>query len=202
MGYSKTSAEYFETLLRLQGSRNFPGIHEASYDAVFHGAKVSDEYDYTASGYGLDHGTVLWALAEHYFFTRDKKWLANAWPRMSKAIDWIIKQRSATQHLERGRKTPDYGLLPASQLEDNADWANWFAINGYAWAGMDRAAQALADAGYPDAARVRHEADAYRADIRAAVLHASQLSPIVRMRDGTYEPYVPTRQRPFLQDPR
>jgi hypothetical protein len=189
MGYSNTSAEYFETLLRLQGSRNFPGVHEGSYDAVFHGAKVSDEYDYTASGYG--HGTVLWALAEHYFFTRDKKWLANAWPRMSKAIDWIIKQRSTTQHLERGQKAPDYGLLPASQLEDNPDWANWFAINGYAWAGMDRTAQVLADAGYPDAARVRREADAYRTDIRTAVLHASQLSPVVRMRDGTYEPYVP-----------
>ena len=68
----------------------------------------------------------------------------------------------------------EYGLLPASSLEDNSDWANWFSINSYAWAGMDRAARALADIGHPDAARIRQQADSYRVELRAAVLRASR----------------------------
>jgi hypothetical protein len=188
---TKTSSEYLETLMKLQGSRNFPGTHKGSYAGVLHGAKVDDNYDYTASGYGLDHGTVLWVLAEHYLYTRDREWLQHAWPHMAKAVDWIVDQRATTMHQEDGRKSRDYGLLPAAQLEDNSDWANWFANNGYAWAGLDRTAKALADIGSPEAARVRREADAYAADLRAAVLRATEDSPVVRLRDGTYSPYVP-----------
>ena len=192
LGSTKRSSEYLETLLKLQGSQNFPGLHQGPPDAIFHGARVDQDYNYTASGYGLDHGTVTWVLAEHYLFTRDRAWLEHAWPHLRKAIDWIVEQRATTKQVSSdGEKSPDYGLLPASQLEDNSDWANWFAINGYAWAGLDRTAEALKDIGHPEADRIRREADAYREDLRNAVLAASQLSPVVRMRDGNYEPYVP-----------
>ncbi len=192
LGSTKRSTEYLETLMKLQGSQNFPGLQQGPPDAIFHGARVDDQYNYTASGYGLDHGTVTWVLAEHYLYTRDRAWLEHAWPHLRKAVDWIVEQRATTKHLASdGEKSPDYGLLPASQLEDNSDWANWFAINGYAWAGLDRTAEALKDIGHPDADRIRREADAYREDLRSAVLRASQLSPVVHMRDGSYEPYVP-----------
>ena len=192
LGSTKRSTEYLETLMQLQGSQNFPGLQKGPPDAIFHGARVDEDYNYTASGYGLDHGTVTWVLAEHYLFTRDRAWLEHAWPHLRKAIDWIVEQRATTKQTSSdGEKSPDYGLLPASQLEDNSDWANWFAINGYAWAGLDRTAEALKDIGHPEADRIRREADAYREDLRSAVLRASQLSPVVRMRDGSYQPYVP-----------
>jgi hypothetical protein len=106
---------------------------------------------------------------------------------MEKAIAWIRKQREATR--QPGAR--EYGLLPASSLEDNADWANWFSINCYAWAGLDGAARALADIGHPEANRLRSEADSYRTELRAAVLRASQDAPLTQLRDGTYVPYVP-----------
>jgi hypothetical protein len=64
LGQKKTAESYLETMLRLQGSKNFPGMQTGPTDAIFHGEKVSETYDYTMSGYGLDHGTVLWALAQ------------------------------------------------------------------------------------------------------------------------------------------
>ena len=77
------------TFIRLQGSRPFPGTYTGDQRAVYHGARVNAEYDYTASDYNLDHGTVLWTLAEHYFMTRDERWLAHAAPGMVRAADWI-----------------------------------------------------------------------------------------------------------------
>jgi hypothetical protein len=192
LGQHDLARDYLETLLRLQGSQSFPGLHRGLEEGIFHGARVNETYDYTASTYGLDHGTVLWTLGEHYLYTRDKEWLLHAWPHMEKAIAWIVKQREATRHLDADRtRVREYGLLPASSLEDNSDWANWFSINSFAWAGIDRAARALADIGHPDAERVRREAARYREELRTAVLRASENAPVTQLRDGTYSPCVP-----------
>jgi hypothetical protein len=192
LGQFDTAAAYLETMMRLQGSKNFPGLQTGSFEGVFHGAKIDDVYDYTAHGYGLDHGTVLWTLAQHYFYSRDRGWLEHAWPHMQRAIDWIEQQRSATKRTDlNGNKVREYGLLPASQLEDNPDWANWFSINAFAWAGMQRSAEALEETGHVEAARIRQQADAFLADLRNAILRAIVSAPVVRMQDGTYEPYVP-----------
>ena len=192
LGQFDTAAAYLETMMRLQGSKNFPGLQKGSFDGVFHGAKIDDVYDYTAHGYGLDHGTVLWTLAQHYFYSRDRAWFERAWPHMQRAIDWIEEQRSATKRTDLdGTRVREYGLLPASQLEDNPDWANWFSINAFAWAGMLRTAKALEETGHPEAAKIRQEADEFLTDLRTAVLRAVESAPVVRMQDGTYQPYVP-----------
>jgi hypothetical protein len=192
LGDHQTAAEYLETFLRLQGSRSFPGMHSGMEDAIFHGARVNERYDYTASTYGLDHPTVLWTLGEHYLYSRDKDWLLHAWPHMEKAIAWIEKQRESTRKRGLdGGKWHGYGLMPASSLEDNSDWAQWFSTNSFAWAGYDRAATALAGIGHPKAAEMRRMADEYLKELREAILRAVSETPVTQMRDGTYSPNVP-----------
>jgi len=191
LGDHALAAQYLDTFVRLQGSRPFDGTFTGNQSAVYHGARVDDEYDYTAAQYNLDHGTVLWALAEHYWYTRDKDWLSHQMPSMKRAADWIVEQRQLTKVEEGAQKVPEYGLLPAGHLEDNDDWGHWFAVNAYAAAGMTRFAQALADTGAPEATHYLEEASAYTADLRRAVLGASQRSPVVRLRDNTYVPFIP-----------
>jgi hypothetical protein len=193
LGDSKTSADYLETFIQLQGSRPFRGTFTGDQRAVFHGAKIAPGYDYTASEYNLDHGTVLWTMAEHYFITRDVEWFRHAAPSMLRAADWITAQRRQTMATEDGKPVPEYGLLPAGHLEDNADWGHWFAVNAYASAGMSRFADALKDAGHSEAARISRDAEAYRHDVRQAVIRASQAAPVTRLRDNTFIPYVPVR---------
>ena len=194
LGDTDRAGQYLRTLTALQGTRPFPGNYREPHDGVFHGARVDDEYDYTAHHYGLDHGTVLWALAEHYFFTRDAGWLRETIPHMLKAIEWIQRQREATRQCNlNGEPVMHYGLLPAGHLEDNPDWGYWFSVNAYCVAGMLETARAMRDIGHPEAARLAGEAQAYREDLRTAVLRASRSAPVARMRDGTYSPYVPTR---------
>src|SRR5437667_2145557 len=107
LGDHELAAEYLKTFVRLQGSKPFEGTYTGDQSAVYHGARVSDEYDYTASQYNLDHGTVLWALAEHYWFTRDKAWLEQNADSMRRAADWIIEQRKLTELTEGGEKVPE-----------------------------------------------------------------------------------------------
>jgi hypothetical protein len=54
-------------------------------------------------------------------------------------------------------------------------------------------AGALGETGDPDAARYAAAARAYREDLRAAVLRAASETPVTRLRDNTYVPFVPTR---------
>ena len=198
LGDHQTAAEYLETLLRLQGSKNFPGLHKGMEEAIFHGARVNERYDYTASTYGLDHPTVLWTLGEHYLYSRDKDWLLHAWPHMEKAIAWIQKQRESTRKTGLdGVKLRGHGLMPASSLEDNSDWAQWFSTNSFAWAGYDRAATALADIGHPKATEMRRAADEYLQQLREAILRAVSETPVTQMRDGSYSPNVPIE--PYLR---
>ena len=193
LGNHKLAEEYLEAFIRLQGSKPFLGTYTGDQKAVYHGARVDTERDYTAAEYNLDHGTVLWALGEHYFYTRDKEWLKHAAPSMERAADWVAEQRKLTEMSYGDQRIPEYGLLPAGHLEDNADWGHWFSVNAFAAAGMNGLAAALADVGAPEAGKYAQEASAYTQDLRAAVLRASRLAPVIKLRNNTYVPYVPTR---------
>jgi len=193
LGDHALSAEYLKTLVQLQGTKKFEGTYTGEQRAVYHGVRVNADYDYTAAQYNLDHGTVLWALAEHYFYTRDKAWLQQTAPSMKRAADWVIEQRALTRVLDGNEKIPEYGLLPAGHLEDNSDWGHWFAVNDFASAGMTALAGALADIGDPAAPHYAQEAAAYRRDLRDAILRASRVAPVVRLRDHTYVPWFGPR---------
>ncbi len=180
-------------IIELQGSKPFPGNFRDT-SAIFHGVRVDAEHDYTHVGYNLNHGWTLWTLAEHYLFTRDDEWLRSIEPHLLKAANWIISERQATmQRMPDGTPVPEYGLLPAGQLEDNEDFAYWFAVNGYAYRGLRAAAQAESAIDAAAGTRLGKEADAYRADIRRAVFHAMSIAPVVPLRDGTFVPTIPPR---------
>ncbi|MFB3828505.1 MAG: hypothetical protein ACE15B_17185 [Bryobacteraceae bacterium] len=191
-GYPELSQTYLNTWPAVQGSKPFRGTF-TDQGAVYHGAMTAPDYDYTASNYNLDHGTVLWSLVEHYWMTRDRGWLAKIAPSLKKAADWVIEQRKLTKVLDHGAPCAEYGLLPAGHLEDNSDWGHWFSVNAYASLGLTEMAKALADTGDPDAARYVREAALYRSDLRRAVDRAAAAAPVVRLRNNTWVPYVPTR---------
>jgi len=180
-------------IVELQGSEAPPGRFKDT-SAIFHGVRVDAEHDYTHSGYNLNHGWILWTIAEHYFFTRDKAWLHRVTPHMLRAANWIIQERQATrQYLDKGDPVPEYGLLPAGQLEDNEDFEYWFAVNGYSYRGLHAAAEALSEIDPALGSHLLKEAAQYRKDIRRAALRAMAIAPVVPLRDGTFVPAIPPR---------
>jgi len=189
IGDHQTAASYLETFLKLQGTDPMPGTFTGNQSAVFHGGKVDDEYNYTMGPYNLDHGTILWALGQHYLMSHDSVWLKHAAEKMLKAADWIIEQRNQTKTMDKdGVPVLHYGLMPAGRLEDNQDWGFWFANNAYACLGLYTTAEAFKLAGLPESVRLEKEAHDYLSDLKNSVKRTSELSPVVRLRDNTYVP--------------
>lgn len=194
LGHHERAATYLETFLATQGRQGLDG-NFASKEGALAGL---DLYDDKVVGnhfaYNLDHGFVMECLVDHYRLSGDGGWLRRVAPHLVAACDFITRERRATMlNDESGRRVAHYGLLPAGHLEDNPEWAYWFAVNGHAHGGLLAVAEALAEIGHPDAARLAADASAYRDDIRAAVERARIDAPVVRLGDGTYAPQVPVR---------
>lgn len=181
-GYHKEAQDCLDAWLQYQSTVALPGSF-ASKEGVLYGAG-----GYEAGGYNQHHGWILWMMAEHYRFTRDDAWLRRSSPGIVKACDWIINetQRTSDRHeLERG-------LLPAGSLEDIGDWWTWLSTSCYTWRGLDAAAWALEQVQDPDAARLREAADTYHRNLLANFRAAAERAPVVRLRDGTAVPHIPS----------
>ena len=186
-GYHDVAQKALETFIHYQGTRELPGDF-TSKEGVFFGAG-----GYTGGGYNQHHGWVLWGMAEHYWFTRDARWLDRVAPSLVKACDWIIAQRNRTKTDECvGIRAIEYGLLPPGKLEDVSDWRFWLSTNSFSYWGLQNAARALADIAHPEAHRLLLEAESYKRDIVSAYADAMARSPVVGLRDGTYIPYIPS----------
>ncbi len=181
-GYFKEAGQCLEAWLHYQGTVALPGDF-SSKTGVLYGAG-----GYESGGYNQHHGWILWMLAEHYRYTRDEGWLRHAAPGIRAASEWIIRETRRTA----GRSDLSQGLLPAGGLEDIGDWWTWLSTSCYTWRGFDAAAWALEQIHDPEAPGIRREADAYHTRLVASFLAASARSPVVRLRDGTAVPQIPS----------
>ena len=181
-GYHQEAANCLETWLHYQGTVGLPGDF-ASKQGVLYGAA-----GYESGGYNQHHGWILWTLVEHYRFTRDEAWLRHAAPGIIAGADWIIRETNRTTN----RHDLAEGLLPPGDLEDIGDWWNWLSTSCYTWRGLDSAAWALEQIQHPDAPRIRVAAKRFHQKLLEHFFAASARSPVVRLRDGTAVPQIPS----------
>jgi hypothetical protein len=181
-GYHQEAQNCLDAWLHYQSTVALPGSF-ASKDGVLYGAG-----GYEAGGYNQHHGWILWMLAEHYRFTRDDVWLRRSSAGIVKACDWIINETKRTAD----RPELERGLLPAGSLEDIGDWWTWLSTSCYTWRGLDSAAWALEQIQHLEAARLREAADTYHRNLLANFRAAAARSPVVRLRDGTAIPHIPS----------
>jgi hypothetical protein len=187
-GCHEMAGQCLQAFLDFQGTVPLPGNFKTK-DGVFFGAGGWEHV-----GYNKHHGYIMWGMAEHWRFTRDRKWMEQAAEKLIKSCDWITRERQATMTSgPDGARPIHYGLLPAGGLEDVQDFWYWFATNASAAWGFEAIADALADYGHPEAARLKKDAAAYRADVLRAFNEARVRSPVVRLRDGTCVPKFPSR---------
>ena len=181
-GYHKEAQQCLDAWLHYQGTVSLPGDFSTK-KGVLYGAGGLE-----AGGYNQHHGWILWMLGEHYRFTRDDAWLRGAAPGILAGADWIINETKRTSN----RHELERGLLPAGSLEDIGDWWTWLSTSCYTWRGLDTAAWALEQIKHPEAQRVRKGADTYHTNLLANFRKATDRSPVVRLRDGTAVPHIPS----------
>ncbi len=112
------------------------------------------------------NGQDLWVLWQYYKTTRDRAWLAKAYPQMRRAVDWAIKARRLAP-----ADSPWAGVLPNALADGEYLWDGKYHIVGYdLWnlRGLLCTADAARILGKSDEAdSLLKEAESYRAAIDA-----------------------------------
>jgi hypothetical protein len=173
--------------VRYQGTAEQPG-NFTDYDGMYYGAG-----GYERGCYNQHHAWVLWRLAEHFLYTRDRSWFRSVLDSVLAGAEWVFRQRRNTMPALPHSRGWERGFLPAGSLEDVTDFYYWLSTNALTWRGVDTTARALETYGHPEAERVRREADAYRRDLRRGFETMRRHSPLVRLRDGRWVPHYPSR---------
>lgn len=124
-------------------------------------------------------GSVLWAMASEYRYSRDVEWLRLNRSSILAAWDWVQAARSQTRITDaEGTNVPYYGLLPAGRPGDNeGSWHQFTFNDNFTWLGMSEIATAFREAGMPEAQRLTEEAEEYRQCILQAIRHEQFVDP-------------------------
>ncbi|MDY0357288.1 MAG: hypothetical protein RBR19_15505 [Sedimentisphaerales bacterium] len=187
-GLHEQAQHNLDAFLHYQGTVSMPGNFR-SREGQFYGAGGHE-----TGGYNKSHGYVMWNMAQHWWLTRDRAWMEQAAPKLVQACDWVVKERQATMTIsEDGTKPLEYGWLPSGSLEDVTDYWYWIATNSATVWGFQALADALADSGHPEGARLQKEAQAYSDDFMSGITESRIRCPVVRLRDATYVPKIPSR---------
>lgn len=154
---------------------------------------ISPGYDQKHSG---GHGQILHTAAFHYRLTHDKSWYRKARPVLEKACQAILRVRN-----EWMKKLPGdcwaYGLIPPAVCSDCNDMRLFYFMSTVWYSGLQAAAGILAEEGSEIGADLRRDADLSLQYLRKAVERTAALTPVVRVRDGTYRRYV--TWQPYLR---
>jgi hypothetical protein len=187
-GYHEQARHNYDAFLHYQGTVAMSGNFKST-EGEFYGAGGHETGNYNKS-----HGYVMWGMAQHWWFTRDREWMGKSAPGLVKACEWVIRERQASRTTNPdGTRPLNYGWLPTGSLEDVTDYWHWLATNSATVWGFRALADALADFGHPDGKRLQQEAQAYYDDFMCGITEAKILCPVVRLRDGTYVPKIPSR---------
>ncbi|MGD0898266.1 MAG: hypothetical protein ABR915_10560, partial [Thermoguttaceae bacterium] len=144
--------------------------------------------------------STQWALVEHYLLTGDKEWFSAWSKRIAKNADWIIRQRRGYLKDVPGRdRLWMNGLLPPSNIWDSMVVRTWYSIDAGSCFALRQYAEAIAEIDPQGGQTYRAEAEAYVKDLLAAVEKSLVLSPVIRVRDGTYRSFLPPA--PYIRGP-
>jgi hypothetical protein len=143
--------------------------------------------------------SIPWVMAEHYRLTGDLEWLKAQAPRLKAAADWIAARRRSTmkksltpeeqRQIKSGRRSP-CGLQPATRCGDGG--GRYFLFpDAYGYQSLRLLADVLADADPRMGAELSAEADQNLKVLKPVLEDAIVLSPVMKVRDGTYRRFLP-----------
>jgi len=145
---------------------------------------------------------LMWVMAEHYRLTGDKQWLEEEAPRLKAVADWIINRRRTTMKEKLSQEEIDgikagtwspYGLQPKVAMGDGnpsgSRYYYWADSCGYQ--SLKLLADVIGDVDSKIASELSAEAQQYRGDILSVLNESIVLSPVMKVRDGTYRSFLP-----------
>jgi hypothetical protein len=139
-------------------------------------------------GYMLETGAALWSIGEHYRYTRDDDWVRQIEPKLIKSCEYLRSWRA--RNLRDDLRGRGYGMLEG-KTADPEDPFRSFMLNGYAYLGMARVAEMLAQVDPAESEKWLREAEALKHDIRTALFETMGRSPVIPLANGAWSPTAP-----------
>lgn len=176
-------AVYVDTLLF--GLRGHFDVAERELAAMFNSQQKPDGRISGYAEWGVYSPGMLYAVGRNFLLSGDRASFERLLPAALKTLDWCSAQ---LQH----PRTPVAAPLVMTPLNDlTHEPRPWAFPNAYFVAGLESFGAALAAYGHPRAAETQTHSTALRASVQDAFARASVRSPVVQLRDGTWNNYVP-----------
>ena len=128
---------------------------------------------------------MLYAVAQHYLLSQDRKALDELLPYSLKAVDWCLRV------IDQSPRSGQTGGLVAGPLNDITGEGLWAFNQAYMFAGLELFGRDSKRSAIDRGAVCRRVAAEIRSATERAFRMASVQSPIVQLRDRTWSPYVP-----------
>ncbi|MEJ5296862.1 MAG: NPCBM/NEW2 domain-containing protein [Armatimonadota bacterium] len=189
MAYGPLESEA-NSIIRGMGMLGHRQFAERSLDYFIH--RYSPQ-GFLTTGYTLmGTGWHLWTLGRQYRLTRDHEWLSARADEVARVCGWVIEQLGKTVTPEGLPRVREHGLMTPGVMADWGNYAYYFYLNGYYFAGLQTAGEALADIGHPAAPRILEAASRMREDIHAALERVRSEAPVEPLRDGRWVRPLPS----------
>ncbi len=136
--------------------------------------------------YMLETGAALWSMGEHFRYTRDVEWVKSIKYKLLKSCNFMLAWRERNMSMPRGE---GHGMMEGKVADPEDPFRTWM-LNGYAYMGLQRCSEMLADLDRAESARLAREAEALKADLREEFRLNVEKSPVVPIGDGAWSPSV------------
>lgn len=181
LGYHDLAAEYLEPFIEAQGT-----IKPPSEFLEKHPGYLGSPRQFTSIDWMADHGSLLFAIANHALLTSDPK-------AKQRYVDCVIKACEFIRDARRVKGHGGYeGILPPARYSDARAQTQGVWSDGWNYKGLYTGARFLRQIHHPRAAEFTKEAEDYKKTFVAALRDASKKSTTWKDRNGKIHPLVPT----------
>jgi hypothetical protein len=166
--------------------RGYPSV---AVEELLNGFRLNQDVSGHVSGFAnwmMYTPAMLYASANYYLLSHDRKGFDLLLPFALKALTWCQTE------CKRAEMRPELTGLVEGPLNDGTGSGVWAINQAYMYAGLERFGTALAAIGNPQAGSVLDQAAHFRSAVEADFAQATASAPIVQIRDGSWQPFVPS----------
>ena len=181
LGYHELAGEFLEPFIEAQGTRKPP-----SEFLPLHAGYLGSPAKFKSIDWMADHGSLLFALANHALLSSDAQVKKRYAEVVVKACEFIRDARRAKGH--GGVE----GILPPARYSDAREETQGVWSDGWNFKGLSTGARLLRQIQHPRAAEFTAEAADYQRTYMAAFRAATAQAATWTDEDGKTYPFVPT----------
>jgi hypothetical protein len=202
-GMFHEAEKILDTFIYYQSTAGYDGDYE-DIEGIFFGANGYER----GMGYNQNQGFVLWAISEHVNLSKDYEWVSKNIEAILLACEWIVSEIEIFDENQENllKKKPTFlrvgpwgqkklfpGMLPPGGVEDITDYWIWLGTNVYNSFGLTKISHIFERLNHPKAKWVKEQAQNYRNAVRNNFQKSMEQSPVIKLRNGTFQPHFPCR---------